>query len=74
MMLHVGHHVHLHVGHHVGHHVHLHVGHHVGHHVHLHVGDRNLVSTLCEISETLTESPHYKKALYIIISGEILEN
>ena len=36
-------HVHLHVGHHV----HLHVGHHVGHH--------NVISTLCEGSETLTE-------------------
>ena len=44
---HVGHHVHLHVGHHVHLHVHLHVGHHVDHH--------NVVSTLCEDSETLTE-------------------
>ena len=42
--------IHLHVGHdvrlHVGYHVHLHIGHHVGHY--------NVVSTLCEGSETLT--------------------
>ena len=35
----------------VGHHVRLHVG----HHVHIHVGHHNVVSTLCEGSETLTE-------------------
>ena len=46
-----GHYVGKHVGHHVGHLVHLHVGHHVSHHV----GHRNVVSTLCEVSETLTE-------------------
>ena len=39
------------VVHHVGYLVHLHVG----HHVHLHVGHHNVVSTLCEGSETLTE-------------------
>ena len=39
----VGHRVHLHSAHHV----HLHVSHHVGHH--------NVVLTLCEGSETLTE-------------------
>ena len=33
--------------HHVGHLVHLHVSH--------HVGQRNVVSTLCEVSETKTE-------------------
>ena len=44
---HVGHLVHLHVCHHV----HLHVGRHVSHHV----GHCNVVSTLCEVSETLTE-------------------
>ena len=31
------------------------VGHHVGRHVSHHVGHRNVVSTLCEVSETLTE-------------------
>ena len=31
--------------------MHLHVGRHVSHHV----GHRNVVSTLCEVSETLTE-------------------
>ena len=36
-----------HVSHHVGHLVHLHVGHHIGH--------QNVVSTLCEGSETLIE-------------------
>ena len=44
---HVGHLVHLHVCHHI----HLHDGHHVSHHV----GHHNVVSTLCEVSETLTE-------------------
>ena len=48
-----------HVGRHVGHLVHLHVGHlvhlHVGHHVSHHIGHRNIVSTLCEGSEMLTE-------------------
>ena len=43
--------IHLHVGHdvrlHVGYHVHLHIGHHFDHY--------NVVSTLCEGSETLTE-------------------
>ena len=39
------------VGHHFGHHVHLNVG----HLVHLHVGHHNVVSTLSEGSETLTE-------------------
>ena len=52
---HVGHLVHLHAGNlvnlHVGHHVNLHVGHHVSHHV----GHHNVVSMLCECSETLTE-------------------
>ena len=47
------------VGHHVSHLVHLHVGHHVhlhvGRHVSHHVGHRNVVSTLCEVSDTLTE-------------------
>ena len=43
----VGHHVVLHVGNHV----HLHVGHHVSHHVGHHV----VFSTLCEVSEMLTE-------------------
>ena len=33
------------------HHVHLHVGNHVSYHV----GHRNVVATLCEVSETLTE-------------------
>ena len=37
----------VHVGHHLGNLVHLHVGHHVGH--------RNVVSTLCEGSEALSE-------------------
>ena len=46
-----GHYVGKHFGHHVGHLIHLHVG----PHVHLHVGHRNVVSTLCEVSETLTE-------------------
>ena len=32
-------------------HVHLHVGNHVSYHV----GHRNVVATLCEVSETLTE-------------------
>ena len=36
---------------HVGHHVHLHVGHHFSHHARYH----NVVSTLCEVSEALTE-------------------
>ena len=48
-----------HVGHHVGQLVHLNVGHHVSHHVGRHVshhgGHRNVVLTLCEVSETLTE-------------------
>ena len=48
-----------HVGHHVGQLVHLnvgnHVSHHVGRHVSHHVGHRNVVLTLCEVSETLTE-------------------
>ena len=35
----------------VGHHV----GHLVGHHVSHHVGHHNVVSMLCEVSETLTE-------------------
>ena len=48
---HVGHHVGLLVHLHVGHHVYLHVGHCVSHHV----GHGNVVSTLCEVSETLTE-------------------
>ena len=42
-------------GHLIGHHVQLHVGHHWHHHGHLHVGHRNIISTLCEVSETLTE-------------------
>ena len=49
------------LSHHVSHHLHLHVNHvqlHVGRHVHLHfslhVGHRNIISTLCEGSETLT--------------------
>ena len=54
-----GHYVGKHVGHHVGLLVHLHVGHHVylhvGHRVSHHVGHGNVVSTLCEVSETLTE-------------------
>ena len=33
------------------HHVHLHVGNHVTYHV----GHRNVVATLCEVAETLTE-------------------
>ena len=50
--LHVGHFfLSFFVGHHVGHHV----GHLVGHLVHLHVGYHDVVSTLCEISGTLTE-------------------
>ena len=40
---------------HVGHLDHLHVGHHVSHHVSHHVGHRNVVSSLCEGSETLTK-------------------
>ena len=56
---HVGHHVGLLVHLHVGHHVYLHVGHHVSHHVghcvSQHVGHGNVFSTLCEVSETLTE-------------------
>ena len=44
-------HVGNHVGHLVGHLVYLHVGHHFSHHV----GHHNVVSTLCEVSETLTE-------------------
>ena len=40
-----------HIGHLVGHLVHLHVG----HHVHLHVGYHDVISSLCEVSETLTE-------------------
>ena len=43
------------VGHHGGHLVRHLVHLHVGHQVHLHVGHRNVVSTLCEVSETLTE-------------------
>ena len=43
VLLHFGHHVPLHLGHHI----HLHVGH--------HVGQSNVVLTLCEASETLTE-------------------
>ena len=39
------------VGKHVGHHVHLHVSRYVSHQV----GHRNVVSTLCEVSGTLTE-------------------
>ena len=39
------------VSHHVGHLAHLHVGHHVSDHV----GHRNVVLTLCEVSERLTE-------------------
>ena len=39
----------------VGHLVHLHVGHHVHRHVGHHGGHRNVVSTLYEVSETLTE-------------------
>ena len=35
----------------VGHHVHPHAGHHVSHHV----GHHNIMSTLCEGSETLSE-------------------
>ena len=35
----------------VDHHVHLHVGHHFSHHARHH----NVVSTLCEVSEALTE-------------------
>ena len=45
---HVGHLVHLRVGHHM----HLHVGRRVSHHV----CHRNVVSTLCEVSKTPTES------------------
>ena len=48
-----------HVGHLVSHLVHLHVGNHVhlhvGRHVGRHVGHCNVVSTLCEVSESLTE-------------------
>ena len=40
---------------HVGHLVHLHVSHHVHLHVRHHVSHRNIVSTLLEVSETLTE-------------------
>ena len=55
------------VGRHVSHLVHLHVDHHVhlhvGCHVSYHGGHRNVVLTLCEVSETLTEitkvSPTY---------------
>ena len=45
----------LHVGHLLGHLVHLHVGHCVHLHVGRHVYHRHVVSTLCEVSETLTE-------------------
>ena len=60
----VGHFAHLHDGHHfhlkVGHHVNFMpvpfcFGHLVGHHVHLHLGHHNVVSTLCEGLEALTE-------------------
>ena len=37
------------------HHVHLHLGHHVHSHVGHHVSHQNVISTLCEGSETLTE-------------------
>ena len=40
---------------HVSHLVHLHVSHHVHLHVCHHVSHRNIVSTLLEVSETLTE-------------------
>ena len=50
-----GHCVGKHVGHHVGHLVQLHVGHHVHLHVGRHISHRNILSTLCEVSETLTE-------------------
>ena len=47
------------LGFHVGHLVNFHVGHnvqlHVGHHVSHHVGHQNVISTLCEGSEILTE-------------------
>ena len=43
------------VSHHVGHLDGQHAGHHVGHDISHHVGHRNVVSTLCEVSETLTE-------------------
>ena len=50
---HVGHYLVVHLVHlYVVHHVHLHF--HVGHNVSHHVGHQNVVSTLCEGSETLT--------------------
>ena len=56
---HVGHHICHHVSHHISHLVHLHVSYHVHLHVGCHVshrgGHRNVVSTLCEASETVTE-------------------
>ena len=48
---HVGHYVGHLVGHHVSYHFHLHVGQHVSNHI----GHRNVVLTLCEVSQTLTE-------------------
>ena len=52
VQLHIGHFVYLHVGHHVQ----LHTGNFfIGHHVLHHVSNHNAVSTLCEVSETLTE-------------------
>ena len=41
------------VGHHGGHLVYLHADHHVSHHI----GHHNVVSTICEVSETLTDGP-----------------
>ena len=52
--------VHLRVGHHVDHHVNLNVDHHVDHH--------NVISTLCEGSETLKELK-YKSGIYVRIYG-----
>ena len=45
-----------HVCHLVGHHVHLHIG----QNVHLHVGHHNVVLTLCEVSEMLTQNRNPK--------------
>ena len=56
--MHVGHLVHLHVGHHA----HLHVGHLVSH--------RNVVSTLCEVSETLTEWKS-KSITYLLVPTDL---
>ena len=56
-----GHYVSKHVSHHVnlliGYHAHLHDGRHVSHHV----GHRNVVSTLCDVSETHPDRMEIRK-------------